>query len=646
MNLGIRTIAVSITLAGFAVMSHASTTSTLQAVPFTNVRIADRFWTPRQETNRNVSIPHSLDMLERAGNLHDLDLAAAGKHSDYKGPVFIDSDLYKALEAASYSLSTHPDAALEKRVDAVIAKIAAAQMPDGYLNTWFQVNAPDKRWTNLRDQHELYCAGHLFEAAAAHHAATGKRTLLDIATRFADCIDSTFGPPPKRPGYCGHPEIELALVKLARATKEDRYLRLARFFVDSRGSKFFAKEHNEDPAKYDGSYWQDNAPIRDHKIIVGHAVRAVYLMSGATDIAMKTGDAGIVAMLDRVWNDTVFKKMYVTGGIGSSAKNEGFTTDYDLPNMTAYQETCASIAMVQWNHRMAMLHRDAKYADGMELALYNSVLSGVSLDGKRFFYENRLASKGDHHRLDWYGCACCPPNITRTLASLGQYAYVTGEDAIWLNLYVGGEMDTEIAGHKVSLDVKTDYPWDGRVTIRPQSDSPINCALRLRKPEWCADARVSLNGTAVPNPTIDRGYIVLQREWKSGDEIVLEMAMPARRVAAHPAVPQDRGLYAIQRGPLVYCLEDADNATSVGQVAIPLEAEFSTEHRADLLGGVTILRAKGLAFAEPFDSKVLYAPPGKTREMNVTAIPYCVWDNRAPGEMRVWVSAGPVYASE
>ena len=335
----------------------------LQPVPFKDVTIQDSFWAPRRETNRVASIPFSLQKLEEAGNLEDMRLAARGATNGFRGPVFMDSDLYKALEAASYSLATHPDPALEKQLDDIISLLAAAQQPDGYLNSYFTVKEPGKRWTNLRDWHELYCAGHMFEAAVAHFQATGKTNFLNIATRYADYIDSVFGPPPKRLGYPGHPEIELALVKLWRATGNQRYFELARFFVENRGRKFFATEHHEPLDKYDGSYWQDDVPIYDHRNIKGHAVRAAYLMSGVTDVASQTGDERLLRMLDRVWRNTTERNEYITGGIGPSAHNEGFTVDYDLPNLTAYQETCATIALAQWAHRLALLYGDARYAD-------------------------------------------------------------------------------------------------------------------------------------------------------------------------------------------------------------------------------------------------------------------------------------------
>lgn len=617
--------------------TQAFATTTLQAVAFTRVKIEDRFWAPRIETNRTVSIPHSFKMLEKVGNIHDLELAAKGAREGYRGPVFIDSDLYKAVEAAAYSLATVRDPKIEEPLDAIIAKIAAAQQPDGYLNTWFTVNAPDKRFTNLRDQHELYCAGHLFEAAVAHYQATGKRTLLDVAVRFAEYLYSVFGSDiSKRMGYCGHPEIELALIKLARVTGEQRYFELARFFLDSRGSKFFAQEHKIDLAKYDGVYLQDNVPLREHKKIVGHAVRAAYLMSGATDLAAATGDAGLLKMLDRVWRNTTECNMYITGGIGSSAHNEGFTVDYDLPNLTAYQETCASVALAIWAHRMNLLHGDAKYGDVMERALYNGFLASVSLDGTRFFYVNPLASKGDHHRKEWYDCACCPPNVTRTLAQLGGYAYAVDPKALWVNLYAQGSAQTEIAGTSVTLDVKTDYPWNGDVEISPSVASPAKFELRLRVPEWCEGAKVSVNGAA-ESPRREKGYFVLDRTWAKGDRVQLELPMPVRRVAAHPEVREDAGRLAVQRGPLVYCIEDADNKRPVSRIAVAADERFESVAADGLPAGTVVLKTRGTVQPDAAWKGRLYATAAAGEQVEVTAIPYCLWDNRKAGVMAVWL---------
>lgn len=616
------------------------TMPTLTAVPFTRVTIRDRFWAPRRQTNRKVSIPHSLDMLEKAGNVRNFEIAAAGAREGYSGPVFMDSDLYKAIEAASCSLATSRDAALERRLDGIIATIAAAQMPDGYLNTHYQVNEPDRRFTNLRDNHELYCAGHLFEAAVAHYQATGKRTLLDVAIRCADHIDGVFGPG-RRMGYPGHPEIELALVKLWRVTGEKRYLDLAHFFVVSRGEGFFAREHGTPPEKYDGAYWQDDVPIREHRQIKGHAVRAGYLLSGVVDLLMQEDDPGLRAMVERVWRNTTERRLYLTGGMGPSAHNEGFTTDYDLPNRTAYQETCASVAVAMWAHRLSLLHGDAAYVDVMERALYNSFLAGVSLDGRLFFYVNPLESAGTHHRAEWFGCACCPPNVARTLAALGGYLYAVSNGSLYVNLYVQGSASTEVAGVPVALEVTTGYPWEGLVKLALKPERPARFALRLRVPGWSRGAVAAINGKSVARPRVEKGYIVLERTWRAGDIVELEIPMPAERIAANPRVKENRGQIALQRGPLVYCLEACDQSTPVRDIAVPAGAVFRPEWRPKLLGGVTVLVGTG-AVADPDAwERRLYAPPPLPLPVPVVAVPYCAWDNRAPGAMRVWLPTAP-----
>lgn len=614
----------------------------LQPVSFTQVAITDGFWAPRRETNRTVSIPHSLDMLEKAGNIRNLDRAISGARSGYEGPVFMDSDLYKAIEAASYSLATDPDPALSRRIDAIIERIAAAQMKDGYLNTWYQVNEPDKRWTNLRDNHELYCAGHLMEAAVAHFAATGKRTLLDVATRFADHIDRIFGNGPgKRMGYPGHPEIELALVKLWRATGERRYFELARFFVENRGIGFFATEHNTPRDRYDGTYWQDNVPIREHRRIVGHAVRAAYLMAGVVDVMAETGDTALEAMIQRVWRNTTERNTYITGGIGPSAHNEGFTTDYDLPNLTAYQETCASVAMILWNHRLALLYGDSRYADAVETALYNGFLAGVSLDGKRFFYVNPLESLGGHHRSEWFGCACCPPNVTRTLASLGHYAYGVGEDGLWVNLYIQGSMKTSVRGTEVALDVKTIYPWDGEIRLEVKPARPTRFGLRLRVPGWCQGAWVEVNGEKQIIRDLERGYFRLEREWKAGDVVDLHLPMPVRLVQANPHVKENRGKLAIARGPLVYAAEAVDQTEDLRLLAVPVDSLTRAEMRKELLGGVVAVTAEAVPGLDEPWGRLLYRPLPLSRRAKITLVPYYAWDNREAGAMRVWHPVTP-----
>jgi DUF1680 family protein len=613
----------------------------LRPVPFTDVTIQDSFWAPRRETNLVASIPFSLQKLEEAGNLEDMRLAARGATNGFQGPVFMDSDLYKALEAASYSLATHPDPVLEKQLDDIISLLASAQQPDGYLNSYYTVKEPGKRWTNLRDCHELYCAGHMFEAAVAHYQATGKKTFLTIATRYADYIDSVFGPAPKRLGYPGHPEIELALIKLWRATGNQRYFELARFFVENRGRKFFATEHHMPLDNYDGSYWQDDVPIYDHRNIKGHAVRAAYLMSGVTEVATQTGDERLLGMLGRVWRNTTERNEYLTGGIGPSASNEGFTVDYDLPNLTAYQETCATVALVQWAHRLALLYGDASYADVLERGLYNGILSGVSLDGTKFFYVNPLESAGNHHRAPWFGCACCPPNVTRTLAALGGYAYAAGADSLYVNLYIQGAAQAKVGDTAIALKVTTEYPWDGKVALQLTPASSAKFALRLRLPGWCPQASVAVNRSAVKAPVIERGYLVLDRDWKRGDRVELDLPMPVQRVAANPQVKADQGLLAIQRGPIVYCLEQCDQAEPLASLWLPAEAQLKAAREPGLLGGVVAITGEARSATDLQWRRKLYQPAAPADHIALKAIPYYAWDNRQPGAMRVWLPISP-----
>lgn len=615
----------------------------LTAVPLKNVEISDRFWAPRQETLRKVTIPHLFNMLEKAGNINNFRLARDKAHEGYSGPFWMDSDLYKAIEAAAYVLAKHPDPALEKQIDDLVSLIASAQQPDGYLNTYFTVVEPDKRWTNLMAAHELYCAGHLFEAAVAYYEATGKRELLDVAIRFADHIDSLFGEAPgKRLGYPGHPEIELALVKLWKTTGEKRYLDLARFFILKRGSKFFAQEQNIPLEQYDGTNLQDNVPIKEQKEIVGHAVRAAYLMAGATDIGRETNDEELLQMVQRVWNNATKKRMFLTGGIGSSSANEGFTTDYDLPNLTAYQETCASCAMVFWAQRLALLYGDARYVDVLERALYNAALSGISLSGDHFFYVNPLESKGGYKREEWFGCACCPPNIARLIASLGSYVYAQSEDGIWVNLYVQGKVDTELKGGKLSLEVIGDYPWDGHIFISPHPSQPFEFSLYLRVPDWCKGAEVRVNGKRVEQPTEEKGYIVIRKAWEEGDKVELDLPMPVEKIVANPAVKEDLGKIALQRGPLLYCFEEEDQYAPLRLIYLTLDGEFKPKWEGELLGGIVVLDGTGRASDGLEWKDELYQPtPTKVKEVKVRAIPYYAWDNREPRAMKVWMPLYP-----
>lgn len=622
-------------LAFFTLLSAAAAFgqehAVFRAVPFTAVQIDDAFWAPRLKVAREAAVPHNFKMCEDTGRLGNFDKAAGRAEGAYEGYFFNDSDVYKVVEAAAYALALQKDPKLEKYVDDLIDRFARAQQKDGYLNTYYTLKEQDQRWSNLPKMHELYCAGHLIEAGVAHYQATGKRALLDISIKFADLIDSLFGPDRRR-DVPGHPEIELALVRLYRATGERRYLDLARFFVDQRG-------HSEG-RRSAGEYAQDHLPVREQMEVAGHAVRAMYLYCGMADLAMEGGDAGYLRAMESLWRDVVGRRMYLTGGIGPSAHNEGFTVPYDLPNDTAYAETCASIGLAMWNHRLNLLHGEAKYIDVLEQGLYNGILSGISLDGKKFYYENPLASWGRHHRQEWYACACCPPNLARFFLSLGGYAYAHRDDAIVVNLYIGGRARIPLKVGPVELVVDTQYPWDGRVklTVRPEKEA--NFAVLLRVPDWCEGATVSVGGKAVDKPEREKGYLRLSRSWKAGDTIEMNLPMPPRQVEAHPRVRSNTGRTAIMRGPLVYCLEAEDHQGRVRHLALPRPAKLTVQTRPDLLGGVTVVRGTALAADTEDWSGRLYRPAA-AKPVEFTAIPYYAWDNREPGEMLVWLPEPP-----
>ncbi len=614
-------------------------------VSFANVTVDDAFWAPRMKTNRESTIPYEYQRCKDTGRID-------GFRPDWKPGegqtrhIFYDSDIAKWIEAASYSLATHPDPKLDKELDEVIANIASCQKPDGYLNSYYVNVEPTKHWTNLRDCHELYCAGHLIEAAVAHYQATGKRSLLDVMCRYADCIDRTFGTADgKKRGYCGHEEIELALVKLYRATGEKRYLELSKYFVDERGRKPYyydseAKARGEDPTQFwakSYDYCQADKPLRDQREVTGHAVRAMYIYSAMTDLAAECQDSTLMPALNSIWDSVTLQRMYLTGGIGPSASNEGFTTAYDLPNESAYAETCAAIGLVFWSHRMLELGCDGRYADVMERALYNGALSGVSLDGTKFFYVNPLASHGQHERQDWFGCACCPPNIARLIASLGEYIYSQSDNDIAVHLYVQGSAKLKVGGQAVTLSQKTEYPWDGKVTISLAMDKPSTFGLRLRIPGWCRSYGLKVNGKPI-SVKPDLGYVRIERQWTGGDKVELDLAMPVERVYAHPLVQADVGRVAIQRGPIVYCIEGVDNKDiPIDRLVLPKSAELKSSFRKSLLGGVTTL-AGSAEYADDAASGLYHSSEPKMKRCKITAIPYYAWCNRGKTDMAVWIA--------
>ncbi len=623
----------------------------LLPIPFRHVTIDDIFWAQRIRRNRERTLPHIYQLLQETGRIDALRLT--WKAGDVPVPhIFWDSDVGKWIEAASYSLATSPDPTLKQQVDEAIDLLAQAQHDDGYLNAYFTVVEPGARWTNLRDKHELYCAGHLIEAAVAHYQATGERKLLDVLCRYADYIARTFGREPgQKPGYDGHEEIELALVKLYHATGDARYLALSRYFVDERGKQphYFdleAQERGEDPASFvmgTYAYNQAHLPVLEQTQVVGHAVRAMYLNSALADLAREQDDERLFAVCRRLWDHLTSTRMYLTGGIGTSGHNEGFTQDYDLPDETAYAETCAAIGLVFWAHRMLQLDCDRAYADVMERALYNGVLSGVSLDGDRFFYENPLASDGTVHRQRWLDVCCCPINLARLLPTLGQYIYSANATDLAVHLFVQGEAQFTIDGQEVTLHQRTRYPWEGAVALQFAAATPFTCNVRVRIPGWCHDARLAVNDETLDAGAIMQGgYAVISRHWQPEDTITLDLAMPVERIYAHPAVRANVGQVALQRGPIVYCLEEVDNGVPPWRLILPDESPIESVFEPETLEGVAILRGTALApddrdWADP---PALYrASPPRLVPAPFTAIPYYAWDNRKPGVMNVWLHA-------
>ena len=609
----------------------------LHALPLGAVQLEDGFWKGKQATNYATSLIHGYRMLEQAGNLHNLRLVSGQAEGDYRGRLFLDENVYKWLEAVAYGLAHQPDAELQQMADEAIGLIAAAQQPDGYLNSYFTVVEPQNRWSDLDHGHELYCAGHFFQAAIAFSRALGDTRLLAIATRLADHIDSIFGPG-KREGAPGHPEPEMALVELYRETGEKRYLELSRFFIGQRG-----KNQMRGLGWYGPEYHQDRVPIRDASVIEGHAVRALYLMSGVTDLYLETGEQALFDALMRLWHDMTSGKLHITGGAGARYEGESFGDPYELPNDQCYCETCAAIASIMWNWRLLLATGEARFADLMEQTLYNGFLSGPALDGTHFFYINPLLSRGGYARAEWYSVACCPPNIMRTLASIEGYMATTSAEGIQLHLYHAATIAHP--ERDLALSIATEYPWEGQVSITVTATDSDPWALGLRIPIWCQSASLRVNGEPVETPALPGSYTSITRAWQTGDVVTLDLPMPAHLVEAHPLIDTTRGATALQRGPVLYCLEQVDHDFDIMGAQIDPSAPMQTAWRGDLLGGVKVITATGYSLETTSWGNQVYRPlsvQGTTprRPVTLTAVPYHVWGNRGENAMRVWIPRG------
>jgi hypothetical protein len=632
-------------------------------------------WDILNDKSQTADLDHSIENFSMAcgDDVHypshciaNFRIAAKRQEGDFYGMVFQDSDLAKWLEAVSYSLMTAPDAQLEKNADEVIELIGEAQQEDGYLNTYFTIKEPEKRWTNLCEGHELYCAGHMMEAAVAYYKATGKRKLVEIMLKMADCINDTFGPADegKLPGYPGHEEIELALVKMYEITGEEKLLKLAKYFLDERGRKPYYFDGEFERREKDSHFWylyppygmysngpkyeQYHLPVREQEAFEGHAVRCMYLASGMADVARETGDMSLFDACKALYKNMAERRLYVTGGIGSTPDAEMFTFDYDLPNDLVYAETCASIGLVFFMQRMMMLEQDGRYADTMERALYNTCIAGMSLDGKNFFYVNPLevnpeASRSNPNRKHvlpvrpgWFGCACCPPNLARLISSLGQYIYSVKEDKIFIHLYIGSEAVLDVSGEKVNIKMETEYPYEGNIKILMSGGSYSLC---LRIPEWSRrEWRVKINGKKA-DARIENGYALIKNDWSEGDILELELDMSVKRVYANPNVSKDVGKVALQRGPLVYCLEEADNGPGLQKVYLPSDALFEVCPNKEKLEGITEIKTEGLRISEYKKSSLYhYDLQPEYEQIPLTYIPYYTWANRGENEMTVWVN--------
>ncbi|EAR52874.1 hypothetical protein OG2516_10441 [Oceanicola granulosus HTCC2516] len=629
---------------------------TYASVPFSDVTITGPFWSERLETVLARTIPSQLEKLEQSGIRGSIKLpkplpplTIPRQSNNFTVQYFWDSDIGKWIEAAACAISHRRDAAIEAEIEAMIDDLEAAQQPDGYLNCFYIEREPENRWTNLRDNHELYNLGHLLEGAVAYYHATGKDRFLSVMERAMDHVAATFGRGEgQKRGYPGHQEIEIALVRAWHATGKRKFLDLATYFIDERGNTdgvehYFdieARARGEDPKAYwfeNYEYGQAHLPVREQTKVVGHAVRAMYMYTAMADLAAEHGDDALKAACEALWRDVTEKRMYVTGGFGPSEHNEGFTKDYDLPNDTAYAETCASVAMVFWAARMLNLDLDGQYADILELALYNNALAGLSRDGEHYFYDNKLESDGSHHRWAWHECPCCTMNVSRLVASVAGYFYGVAETEIAVHLYGGATATLPVAGGRVTLTETSDYPWDGAVRIALEPEGTRTFTLSLRVPGWCHGATASVNGEAL-EVAPERGYLKITRDWAPGDVVELNLPMQAERLYAHPDVRQDAGRVALRRGPLVYCCEQHDNPAPVNRLRLPSDAPVTARHASDLLGGITVLEARAEAEdADAWGGNLYATRRAPSSETALTAVPYYIWCNRGQTPMQVWL---------
>ncbi len=619
--------------------STASPFAQLRTLGLSEARVQGHFWAERQRVNQ-ASLMHAFDRMEAAGNFHNLKLAQGEAEGRYREPLFMDSDIYKWLEAVGYALARGSRAALEAMARCAIQMLARTQCADGYLNSYYQTVKPDRRWQELAHGHELYCAGHLFEAAVAFKRGTGDDSLLRIAVKFADLIAREFGPE-ARQGPPGHPEIELALVELARETGERRFVALADFFLERRGRGSLIG-----PKQFPDGYYQDRVPVREAEELEGHAVRQLYLTAGMTDVWLETGDERLRRALDRLWRDLAARKLHITGGVGARRTGEAFGAAYELPNDTTYCETCAAIANAMWNWRLLLATGESRYADLLERSLYNCALAGVSLDGKRYFYENPLSSDGSLTRPAWYGCACCPPNLMRLIELIAHYAVTFSADAIQIHQYLDGTFQGQGEFGAFGLRTRTAYPHQGDVEIVITEAPRQPVGLDIRIPAWTQDrVRISLDDKDVGCRPTETGYARIHRAWRAGDTVRVAFELSPRLTAAHPRVDAARGAIAIERGPLVYCLEAVDNAAveHLAYLRIDPQAALTEAFDPDCLGGVHRIAAQGWTTDAAGWQESLYRPftrPDHGQRTSMVAIPYYAWANRDPGAMQVWTAQG------